>query len=80
MLKIYQTPYLHHGERSMDGRASNLYGNDRVEDTDSGLEGLEIVVLVGENTKTTVVYTETDTGVNVLLGGFEPGISLGLLK
>ena len=64
----------------MDGSASGLDSNDRIKDADSGLKRFEITILVGENTETSCVYTETYTGVYVLLGRFEPGVTLGLHK
>ena len=63
----------------MDSRAANLDGDDGVEGTDGGLEGLEVSVLVGKDAKVACVDAETDTGVHVLLGGFKPGITLSLM-
>ena len=64
----------------MNSGAANFYGHDGVEGPDGRLEGLEVPVLVWENTKMTCVDPKTDTSMYVLLGGFEPRIGLGLLR
>lgn len=64
----------------MDGGAANFYSHDGVEGPDCGLEGLEVPVLVRENTEMACVNPKTDTSVYVLLRGFEPRIGLGLLR
>ena len=64
----------------MDGGAANLDSHNRVESTNGSLKWLQKTVLVGKNTELSIVYTQTHTGVDVLLGGFEPSISLGLLQ
>ena len=58
---------LHCGERRMDRGTSNLDSHDRVELPHGSLEGLEVVVLVGEDPETPVVYAQTYTCVYVLL-------------
>ena len=69
---------LHCGERRMDRGTSNLDSYHRVELPHSSLEGLEVMILVGEDTETPVVYAQTYTRVYVLLRGLEPSITLGL--
>ena len=51
----------------MDGSASDFYGNDGVENANGSLEWLEVTILVGENTKASVVHPKADTSMNVLL-------------
>ena len=51
----------------MDGGAADLDGDDGVEDADGGLEGLEVAILVGEDTEAAGVDAKADTGVHVLL-------------
>lgn len=60
-------PHLHGGERRVDGGAANLDSHHGVELPNSGLERLEVVVLVGKDTETSAVYTQTYTCVYVLL-------------
>ncbi len=62
----------------MDGCAAYLDGNNGVEGAYGGLEGLEVAILVWEDTEMTCVDTDTDTSVDVLLRRLEPGISLRL--
>ena len=62
----------------MDSRAANLDGDDGVEGADGGLEGLEVAVLVREDTEVARVDAQTDSGVDVLLGRLEPGVTLRL--
>ena len=62
----------------MDRRAAHLDGDDRVEDPDGSLEGLEVAVLVREHAEAALVDAETDSGVDVLLRRLEPRIALGL--
>lgn len=64
----------------MNGGAANFDSHDGVEGPDGGLEGLEVPVLVWENTKMACVDPKTDTSVYILLRGFEPRIGLGLLR
>lgn len=63
----------------MDSRAAHLDRDDGVEGADGGLKGFEVAVLVGEDTEVACVDTETDTGVDILLGRLEPGVTLSLL-
>lgn len=69
---------LHTGEGSMDGGAAGLDGDDRVEGPDGSLEGLQVAVLVREHAEVARVNPETDTDMDVLLGGLEPSVPLGL--
>lgn len=62
----------------MHSCAPDLDGDDGVEDADSGLEGLEVAVLIGEDAEVVVGNAEADAGVNVLLGGLEPCVTLCL--
>ena len=62
----------------MDGCAAQLDRRDGIKGADGRLEGLEVAVLVGEDTEATRVYAKADAGVHVLLGGLEPGIPLSL--
>ena len=62
----------------MDCRAADLDGDDRVEDAHRGLEGLEVRVLVGKDAEDAGIDAQADTGVDVLLRGLEPCITLGL--
>ena len=70
--------YSHSGQRSMDSGATSLHRDDGVEDSDGGLEGLEILVLVREDTEMVVVHPQTNARVDVLLRGLEPRIPLSL--
>ena len=70
--------YSHSGQRSMDSGAASLHRDDGVEDSDGGLEGLEILVLVREDTEMVVVHPQTNARVDVLLRGLEPRIPLCL--
>lgn len=62
----------------MDSCTASLDGYDRIQGADCRLKGLEVVILVGEETELPIVYTQTDTSMNVLLGWFEPSVPLGL--
>ena len=62
----------------MDGGAAHLDGDDGVEGADGGLEGLEVAVLVREDTEVARVDAQTYSGVHVLLGRLEPGVTLSL--
>ena len=62
----------------MDSRAAHLDGDDGVEGADRGLEGLEVAVLVREHAEVARVDTQADTGVDILLRGLEPGVTLSL--
>lgn len=68
----------HSGERGVDGGAADLDGDDGVQDAHGGLEGLEVHVLVGEHSEDACVDAEADTGMDVLLRGLEPRVSLSL--
>ena len=70
--------YVHSTQGSVDGCAADLDRDDGVEDAHGGLEGLEVGVVVGEDAEATTTDPETDTGVDVLLGGLEPGVALRL--
>ena len=69
---------LHGGDGGVDRRAADLDGDDGVEGADGGLEGLEVAVLVREDTEVARVDAQTDSGVDVLLGRLEPGVTLSL--
>lgn len=62
----------------MDSCTASLDGHDRIQGADCRLKGLEVVILVGEKTELSVVYTQTDTSMNVLLRWFEPSVPLCL--
>ena len=62
----------------MDSRAADFDGDDGVEDAHGGLEGLEVRILVGEDAEDAGVDAQTDPGVDVLLRGLEPRVSLCL--
>lgn len=64
----------------MNGGTADFDSHDRVKGADGSLEGLEVPIFVGEYTKVTGIDPKTDTGVYVLLGGFEPRIGLGLWR
>ena len=64
----------------MDSSAPNFDCNDGVQGAYGGLEGGEEVVLVGEDTEVAWLDAETDTGGDVLLRRFKPGITLRLLE
>ncbi len=59
-------------------RTANLHCNNGVESPYGSLEGLEVTVFVGKDAEAARVYSKADTSVDVLLGRFEPGITLGL--
>ena len=62
----------------MDSRAADLDRDDGIEDAHGGLEGLEVRVLVGEDAEEPGVDAQADPGVDVLLRGLEPRVSLSL--
>ena len=62
----------------MDRSAAGLHRDDGVEHSDGGLEWLEILVLVWEDTEMVVVHSKTNARMDVLLGWFEPRIPLCL--
>ena len=64
----------------MDGSASELDCHDGVQEADRGLEGLEMRVLVREDTEHPSIDAQADAGVDVLLRGLEPGVALGLVR
>jgi hypothetical protein len=64
----------------MDSGTAGLYGDHRVESTDRSLKWLQVPVLVGEHTEAIAIHSKADTNVYVLLGGFEPRISLRLKR
>ena len=64
----------------MNGSAANLDRDDGVEDTDGGLEGLQVLVLVREHPEVVVINSEADTRVDILLRGLEPCIPLSLQR
>ena len=64
----------------MNGGAANFDSHDGVEGPDGRLKGLEVPILIRENTKMACVDPKTDTSVYVLLRGFEPRIGLSLLR
>ena len=68
----------HFGEGGMDGGAADLDSDSGVQDTNRSLEGLEAEVLVGEDAEEPGVDAQADPGVDVLLRGLEPRVSLCL--
>ena len=76
---------VHGSEGSMDCSAPDLDGDDRVEASDSGLEGLQGRILVRKDAEVrdgvvNVRDAKSDAGGDVLLVGAEPGIALGLAE
>ena len=67
---------VHCGQRSMDSRAADLDGHERVEDANGGLEGDEVAILIGKNAKLSRLDTEADSSRDVLLGWLEPCVPL----
>ena len=63
----------------MNSGTADLDRDDGVQRAHGCLEWLEVGVVVGEDAEATTTDPETDTGVDVLLGGLEPGIALRLL-
>ena len=76
--KIESERNSHSAECSVDGGAANLDRDDGVQCAHGSLEGLQMRVLIGEDTEETVVDTKADAGVDVLFRGLEPSITLGL--
>lgn len=63
---------------SVHGCTAYFDGDEGVEDTNSRLEGCEVLVLVRENTELGWRYSQAYSSGDVLLGWLEPCISLGL--
>lgn len=66
----------------MDGSAANLDGDQRVQTADGSLEGGELEVFIGKDTKASGVdiYAESYTSLDRLFLWFEPSFTLGLLE
>lgn len=62
----------------MNSSTAGLDRYDGIQSSDRSLKGLKVAVLVWKDTELPIVYTETYTSVNVLLGRLEPSITLGL--
>lgn len=62
----------------MDSCATDLHSDDRIECSDSRLESLEVLVLVGEHPEAAVVDAEADPGMYVLFGRLKPRVPLRL--
>lgn len=67
---------VHCGQRSMDSRAPDLDGHERVEDADGGFKGDEVAILVGEDAELSRLDTKADSSRDVLLGRLEPCVPL----
>lgn len=62
----------------MNRGATQLDGDDGVEDADSGLEWLKEAVLVREDAILPILDTKADTSVDILNGWLQPSVALGL--
>ena len=67
---------IHCGQRSMDSRATDLDGHERVENADGGFEGDEVAILVGEDAELSGLNAKADASRDVLFGGLEPCVPL----
>ena len=68
----------HSRQSSVDRSAPRLDRDNGVEDSDSSLEWLQVLVLVREYAEIIVVDSQANACVDVLLRRLEPRVALGL--